>query len=1189
LFGVHNSSFGWSVDGVGDINNGTKDDVVVGSPRYPYITYDFENYTVGSKPPDWEINENGNSIKVVEGKYLEINDTSTTTEANVSKIFPQVVKTNLTIEFEINITYKGWVTVLLFNEWLITHYGNYLYPLTQLFFNRTDNKIYIYDGTDHEVQPWATNTTYKIKIEWDLANEKWDLYINGSLVYRNANFLNSGDNATRIYFGTGEPSQATVLLDNVKVPQKPSMGLATVYFGEDTIHNSSKSYTTQDDYRYWESSLSFSNPNKGMYVTNYTPYAFLNMSGTNTIADNVDGVTTASWSTAGNGGEIKISTNTSISQSHSYYVFDNSESEYIEVYDSLTFPADGYTISMWFNITKLGNFWFGACYYDANDFHPVATVAVIDGKLKWAYSEGIWADTQTSVTISENVWYHVMIVVDANNNVYDIYLNGAKVQNDATFASTYTPNEFDLVDTYHWIPGGDSNTLEAYFDDIYISTYSSQGYYESPAIELPGYVAAVKYELNKCVPEGTSFTFYVSRDGGKTWSDVSSYETVEYWFASEPAGRFFRFNITMSGNGYATPAVWNIRITIRYVVAGVQINGSRSGDLFGYSVGGGGNIANDTDIPDLIIGAPGNNSADGSKLDAGAFYIFPGRVNWKLRYNATEAYFIYYGENSGDKMGSAVNGEVMDVRGDRYPNFVVSAPYFDHSAGDNCGRTYIFRLVGLGGQYGAINVTLKLESQQTGFVGMARFQVKELKVYNISFYAYKDISMPTQNDVWIVGDGGLIINTSTFSSSTPYWYLQDSGTTADLYSISMASTTSGIACGDEVIFYTTDGKTWTSSTDKNVSGYIWYSVYYDGTHAWCVGTEKDGSGYRIIYSDDGGVTWSVNYSYSTGTLYAVDFNGKFGVAVGDGVINYTTDGGVNWNAPTTYDSSVKYNGVVVYSSTEAIAVGDSGKIYQTTDSSSSWSEMTSPTDQNLYDVDAVSSSEIIAVGDNGTVLRYDGNSWREYDITNATQPLYGIYAYSSSFYGCVGGSANILKYESYWKIRYLPSGDVLNFTIEVSDGYSGAYATIYYNSTYPNNSNYEFKALSDAKCQWVKSLKSSDGSNWQYTNEWIYTYSGEYMGFEVNVSTGNLGYTNITKVVVEIYDMNGNRKYFAVITDLYSNGANNATYRVLNIDYSSWADGRYYAIFTAYDMDYANDYQAGPCDEKIAWFYIKRS
>jgi len=68
--------------------------------------------------------------------------------------------------------------------------------------------------------------------------------------------------------------------------------------------------------------------------------------------------------------------------------------------------------------------------------------------------------------------------------------------------------------------------------------------------------------------------------------------------------------------------------------------------------------------------------------------------------------------------------------------------------------------------------------------------------------------------------------------------------------------------------------------------------------------------------------------------------------------------------------------------------------------------------------------------------------------------------------------------------------------------------------------------------------------------------------------------------------MNGNRKYFAVITDLYKHGDHNATYRILDIDYSSWSTGRYYAIFTAYDMDYANDYQAGPCDERICWFYI---
>ena len=94
------------------------------------------------------------------------------------------------------------------------------------------------------------------------------------------------------------------------------------------------------------------------------------------------------------------------------------------------------------------------------------------------------------------------------------------------------------------------------------------------------------------------------------------------------------------------------------------------------------------------------------------------------------------------------------------------------------------------------------------------------------------------------------------------------------------------------------------------------------------------------------------------------------------------------------------------------------------------------------------------------------------------------------------------------------------------------------------------------------------------------------MGFEVNVSTGSLGYKNITKVVVEIYNVDGTRVYSNVVTTIYKHGTSNATFRITSIDYSTWASGTYYAIFTAYDMDYANDYQAGPCDEKISWFYI---
>lgn len=100
--------------------------------------------------------------------------------------------------------------------------------------------------------------------------------------------------------------------------------------------------------------------------------------------------------------------------------------------------------------------------------------------------------------------------------------------------------------------------------------------------------------------------------------------------------------------------------------ADVTINGSISGDLFGWDVSDAGNMNNDN-YDDVIIGAPGNNS------EAGVAYVFLGGNSPPSYMNANDADVILIGESFGDQFGFSVSS-AGDVNDDNYDDVMIGAP-----------------------------------------------------------------------------------------------------------------------------------------------------------------------------------------------------------------------------------------------------------------------------------------------------------------------------------------------------------------------------------------------------------------------------------------------------------------------------------------------------------------------------------
>jgi hypothetical protein len=129
---------------------------------------------------------------------------------------------------------------------------------------------------------------------------------------------------------------------------------------------------------------------------------------------------------------------------------------------------------------------------------------------------------------------------------------------------------------------------------------------------------------------------------------------------------------------------------------GFRISGNGgSGEQFGYSVAGAGDVNGDRKA-DIIIGAPGTAcGVNGINLNCGAAYVLFGSsiVNGDIIPvnsigGGSMIGFKIAGAMSGDQSGTSVSG-AGDVNGDNIADILVGGPNVDSSSRSDAGMTYV--------------------------------------------------------------------------------------------------------------------------------------------------------------------------------------------------------------------------------------------------------------------------------------------------------------------------------------------------------------------------------------------------------------------------------------------------------------------------------------------------------------------
>lgn len=208
--------------------------------------------------------------------------------------------------------------------------------------------------------------------------------------------------------------------------------------------------------------------------------------------------------------------------------------------------------------------------------------------------------------------------------------------------------------------------------------------------------------------------------------------------------------------------------------------------------------------------------------------------------------------------------------------------------------------------------------------------------------------------------------------------------------------------GGSVILTSNDGLAWARNPFTASSGYWLYGVAYSAGHYVAVGP------YTSANSSDG-TNW--NEVPVSGNLYGVAASSTLFVAVGSaGRILYSTNGGASWTQATSVTTSrlraVTYDGTTNL----WVAVGDAGTVLTSPDGIA-WTPRSSGTANALYAVTSgiwsFSSGEtghvIIATGALGTILTSpDGIAWST-RVSNTLMTLRGVVRGAGQFEAAGGG------------------------------------------------------------------------------------------------------------------------------------------------------------------------------------------
>ncbi len=188
----------------------------------------------------------------------------------------------------------------------------------------------------------------------------------------------------------------------------------------------------------------------------------------------------------------------------------------------------------------------------------------------------------------------------------------------------------------------------------------------------------------------------------------------------------------------------------------------------------------------------------------------------------------------------------------------------------------------------------------------------------------------------------------------------------------------------------------------------------------------------ILYTTDGGTTWTEQTSSVTTALNSVHFaDDKIGWVVGDnGVILYTTDGGTTWTEQTN-SVTTALNSVHFADDKIGWVVGNSGVILRTVDGGTTWTEQTSTVTSTLQSVHFADNTFGWVVGEDGVILDTvnGGQAWTK-QITNDSDFLNSVHFVDHNYGWAIssGSDASIFftaNGGTTWTEQTIPNGDNL--------------------------------------------------------------------------------------------------------------------------------------------------------------------
>ncbi|KKT25209.1 MAG: hypothetical protein UW10_C0012G0001 [Candidatus Magasanikbacteria bacterium GW2011_GWA2_43_9] len=223
-------------------------------------------------------------------------------------------------------------------------------------------------------------------------------------------------------------------------------------------------------------------------------------------------------------------------------------------------------------------------------------------------------------------------------------------------------------------------------------------------------------------------------------------------------------------------------------------------------------------------------------------------------------------------------------------------------------------------------------------------------------------------------------------SGESQWQFASSTVIGDLVSVtSISPNNAWIGMNPGGILKTTDGgNTWKHITPFFFDDTADHIIAASSEHLWVISTTD------LYQSTDAGETWQEKNIPTNGTpssivflTEAVGFITK-NTTAGDIAILKTSNSGQAWNVVFQETRSEQLHDIAVVDASIAIAVGDNGLIYRTTDGGTSWQQVPSGVTHSLRAV-SVYSNAVWIVGDSGIILYSDdkGATW------NAQGPIEG--------------------------------------------------------------------------------------------------------------------------------------------------------------------------------------------------------